>query len=558
MKLRWFWLGLLGMGSCYAQQAYYVSPSGNDANNGSAGSPWQHVSYALQHVHSGDTLVLMDGVYNEKIQIPFSGLSIRARNPRGAVLDGTGLTGDEAMIRIQNRSDIHIQGVEIRNNVMNDAVGILVAGSGQNIAIENCYIHDIHFSADAQAAVTEQTNAQGIVVYGIETTPYTGIRITGNELSYCRLGYSEGIALNGNVENFEISGNYVHHLTNIGIDIIGGEGTCGVDSLDVARNGLVARNRVEYCRAGYASSAGIYVDGGQHIRIFYNRCAHNGFGMEIGCENPGHEARDVVVRNNFLLLNDEAGMAFGGYDYPGGSGRVRNCDVSNNTFWLNDGQQTGTGSLFLTYAEDCIVQNNIFVTAADDLLYAENTQPGLVMDYNLYYDTDGDDSDNGFDFDGTAYNGLADFRSGTGLEIHGFYLNPQIQTDTTGLPRLTSSSPFNTGNPGYTPRAGETDYFGQERMVGAAVDNGAEEWQNLTVDSTGADFGVYPNPFDNILFLPPGKAFHYRLIDACGRVLLRGMVKDFLRTGNLARGVYRLQLTRLRDGHTKIIPLIRR
>ena len=558
MFFRWFLFGFLGISLAHGQQVYYVSPSGNDAGSGTVGAPWQHISHALQQMHSGDTLILLDGVYNEKIQIPFSDLCIRAHYPHNAILDGTGLTGDEAMIRIENRSNIHLQGLEIRNNVMNNAIGILVTGSGQNIVIQNCYIHDIHFSSDPHAQVNEQTNAQGIVVYGTETIPYSEIQITGNELAYCRLGYSEGIALNGNVQNFEVSNNYVHHLSNIGIDIIGGEGTCSVDSLDAARNGLVASNRVEFCRAGYASSAGIYVDGGHHVRVLYNRCAHNSFGMEIGCENPGHEARDVVVRNNFLLYNDEAGMAIGGYDYPGGSGKVRNCDVSNNTFWLNDSLQTGTGSLFLTYAEDCHVQNNIFVTSTDDLLYAENTQPRLVMDYNLYYDTDGDDSDNGFDFNGTYYNGLTNFRNGTGLEIHGFYLNPQMQTDTAGLPRLTSSSPVNTGNPGYVPLTDETDYFGQDRLVGAAVDNGAEEWQSLSVDSTASGFEVYPNPFDNILFLPPGIAFRYRLIDASGRVIMTGTAKNFLRTVPLMHGVYWLQLKRKHDGHLKIVPLIRK
>ncbi len=558
MLIRWFWLGLLGILPANAQQAYYVSPAGSDGGDGSAASPWQHIGYALRQLRSGDTLLLMDGVYNEKIEIPRSNLTIRALHPRAAVLDGTGLTRDEAMIRIENLDDIRIQGLEIRNNVMNDAIGIYIGGSGHSISVSDCYIHDIHFSADPQAAVNEQTNAQGIIVYGTDTTACSGIYITGNELAHCRLGYSEGIALNGNVENFVVADNYVHHLTNIGIDIIGGEETCPVDSLDVARNGLVAGNRVEYCLSAYDSSAGIYVDGGHNVRIFYNRCAHNNYGIEVGCENRGKEARNIVVRNNFLLRNTETGLALGGYDYPGGSGKVRDCEIANNTFWMNDSLQTGSGSLFLTYAENCRLQNNLFVTDTDDLLYAENEQPGLVMDYNLYYDTDGDDTDNGFDFDGTAYTGLAGFRSGTGLEIHGFYANPRLQTDSTGLPRLTENSPVNTGNPTYEPLTGETDFFGRTRVVGAAVDNGAEEWQDLEQNTTSTDFKVYPNPFDNILFLPAGVRFRFRLFDASGRRLLQGTAENFLRTGYLSRGVYWLQLTRMSDGRKEVIPLIRR
>ena len=541
-----------------AQQTYYVSPAGNDAANGSSANPWQHIQYALQHIQTGDTLVLNDGVYNEKIRIPLSGICLRAAHLRSAVLDGSGITSSTAMIYIQDQSNIVIDGLEIRNNVMNDAAGIYITGSGTDIVIRNCYLHDIHFSSGPNAPVNEQTNAQGIIVYGTSpASPYTNITIENNELANCRLGYSEGIALNGNLNGFVVHNNTVHHLTNIGIDLIGGEGTCPVDSLDAARNGSVTDNHVFYCLSDYATSAGIYVDGGQHILIAPNRCEHNGYGVEIGCENPRHETRHIHLKNNFILSNAEAGLAFGGYDYPANSGKVRNCQVLNNTFWMNDTTQSGSGSLYLTYIENSQIQNNIFVTADDDLIYAENAQPGLIMDYNLYYDTDGDDTDNGIDFDGTYYNGLSAFRSQTGNENHGFYTSPALQPDTTGLPRLTQSSPVDTGNPSCAP-ANETDFFGNPRLVGVAVDNGAEEWQQLSVSANGNFFHIYPNPFDNIIFLPRGITVHYRFYDQAGRLLNRETATGFIRPGPMARGVYWLHIREVNGHRSTIIPVIHR
>jgi hypothetical protein len=44
---------------------YYMSPSGSDANPGTRAAPFQNLSKALPALRAGDTLVLMDGTYDE-------------------------------------------------------------------------------------------------------------------------------------------------------------------------------------------------------------------------------------------------------------------------------------------------------------------------------------------------------------------------------------------------------------------------------------------------------------------------------------------------------------
>lgn len=537
---------LLAMPVLCAQHTYYVSPSGDDQAAGSVTAPWQHLQYGIDHMAAGDTLILLDGVYREKIIIRQPGIHLRALHLHGAVLDGTGLTNREAMIDVENASHILIQGLEIRNNVMNDAIGIRISGQGDHIVISENYIHDIHFSSDSTATATEQTNAQGIIVLGTGIQhAISGVEITGNELAYCRLGYSEGIALNGNVKDFIVAGNHVHHLTNIGIDLIGGEGTCPVDTLDVARDGRIMGNKVHDCLSDYATSAGIYVDGGKRITIMYNRVQHNGYGIEIGCEHPGRAASGIYVRNNFLLYNAETGLALGGYDYPAGSGKVNGVDVSGNTFWMNDSLHTGTGSLFLSYVENAVIRNNIFVTDTDELWYGENNQPGLVMDYNLYYDTDGQDTDNSIELNGTTYDGWADFRSRTSYETHGYYRDPHLVTGSGGLPRLSAQSPVDNGDPAYTPLPGETDYFGRNRIAGAAVDTGAEEYDdNQAVASVIRILSVYPNPVRHNLYLPGCEGGFYTVWDMRGHVVDKGMYIHPIPVEHWKAGVYWLWLHR--------------
>ena len=74
---------------------YYVSPSGNDANSGlSPAAPWATFDRAWQALYPGDTLILMDGIYRQKLQPnrrngqPGNPITIRAQHDGRAVIDG--------------------------------------------------------------------------------------------------------------------------------------------------------------------------------------------------------------------------------------------------------------------------------------------------------------------------------------------------------------------------------------------------------------------------------------------------------------------------------------
>jgi len=74
--------------------------------------------------------------------------------------------------------------------------------------------------------------------------PVTRVVIDGNEVHHLKTGNSECIAVNGNVSDFEVTNNFVHHNNNIGIDFIGFEGTCPDPNLDQARDGVCRDNVV--------------------------------------------------------------------------------------------------------------------------------------------------------------------------------------------------------------------------------------------------------------------------------------------------------------------------
>ena len=51
----------------FSQTNYYVSPSGNNANNGTIASPWKTIQYAVDNVNAGATIYVNAGTYAEKV-----------------------------------------------------------------------------------------------------------------------------------------------------------------------------------------------------------------------------------------------------------------------------------------------------------------------------------------------------------------------------------------------------------------------------------------------------------------------------------------------------------
>lgn len=530
---------------CFGQNNYYVSTTGNNTNSGSLASPWKTIQYALNQLPANSILNVFPGTYTEKISIPISNITLKNQSATLPIIDAAGLMGQDAIIEIANKSNVTIDGLELQNNIRLDAQGILIEGSGANNTIKNCKIHDIHFSANANAAVKESTNAQGIIVYGTSgTTAITNLKIQNNELYNCRLGYSEGIAVNGNVDGFEISNNNVHDLTNIGIDVIGHEGTAPAN--DQARNGLVKNNIAHHCVSPYATSGGIYIDGGKNIIVENNTSYHNGYGIEVGCENKGKTTDAITIRNNIFYDNEVCAVALGGFDYPSGSGKVTNSSITNNTCYFNDYSKSGYGELYLSYSENSVIENNIFYTTAENnLSYAELTQPGLIFNYNTIY-CPGGIANLGVSWNNKWYDGYTAFVTGTGTNTNSIFGNPLFTTAIISNPDfhiLTNSPSKNAGNPNYVVANGETDFFNQLRIEGGRIDMGADEFGTTLgiEEKVITTFSIYPNPTSNFVTINSELSVNnYILFNGNGQKLLEGK-NNTIDLAALPTGLYLIQ-----------------
>jgi len=291
---------------------YFVSVSnGNDNNVGSYEKPFKSIKKALSVVEPGNAIYILEGKYSESIDITKSGqegkmITIKNFGSDKVIIDGNGR--DSAGVIIWNKSYIRIEGLEITNfRGTNTPMGISIEGFGSDVEIVKNKIYNIQTT----------DNAHGIAVYGTSgTNSYKDILIDGNELYQLKLGQSESIVVNGNVEGFKIINNIVHDNDNIGIDCIGFEGTA--PSNDQARNGIVKNNLVYNISSGnnptYGGDKcadGIYVDGGKNIIIESNRVYNCDLGIEVASEHRDKITNEVYVKNN-IIYECDFGLIVGG------------------------------------------------------------------------------------------------------------------------------------------------------------------------------------------------------------------------------------------------------
>ncbi len=439
-----------------------------------SGGDFTVIQDALDVAVAGDTVRVHEKLtpYFERLVFPTSGsvgggyITLEAAPGEQPVLDGTGVPGDQSMILIESKSYLKVIGFEIQNNLgVTDGSGIRILGAGSHLEVRANRIHDMRGQ-----------NAMGITVYATEPVAISDLVIDGNEVYDCEPATSEAIVLNGNVDGFVVSDNWVHDVDNIGIDCIGGESDIQPDDTKVCRNGVIRGNRVERARSSYGGgfAAGIYVDGGRDVVIENNVVTQCDVGMEIGAENAAITTRDITVRNNVLHDNDKAGLGFGGY--AAFTGRVRDCTFTGNTLYKNDTLGAGFGELWIQYAEDNVVRSNIFyATGQNKLLVSEYGNVNTVLDDNLWYVEAGAGVAL-FSWNATPYVGFAAYQAGTGQDGSSVFADPLLVAPASGDFHLGAGSPaINAGDPAYVPAVGEVDLDGAARLNGPRVDCGADE-----------------------------------------------------------------------------------
>lgn len=479
--------------------SYFISPDGSDSNPGTEEKPWKTIQKAAEFAAPGSTVYIKAGTYYERVNIKVSGASaeeplvFRNYNNDKVVIDGSEFSAEtqEDIIHIGNQSYITLTGLEIVNNVNDDAdyhiAGIGIWGAGAGIEIKNCKIHDIRYNG-----ASRNTGANAIAVYGRDAAePIKDLVIDGNEIWDIKCGSGEAVAVSGNVDGFEFTNNYVHDNDNTGVALIGdgtfkGEPVCTAAAINRARNGFVGYNQMErnsrgsnpvYSGGDYSAGA-IYANGAKDITIAYNTCKENDLGIRVGNEAGNKTCEGVTVQNNLIYGGNSSGIRAGGSPQEGWAA---DCKFLNNTLYNNDIKGQGRGEINIAKSRDLLFSSNIVYTGPQNLAVAteqfgkENVY-SIVLNNNLYF---GPGGSRGLRFTGadTGLVGLNMWKSRTKQDSNSRIADPKFTDAAAGDFHLLLNSPaIDLGDPAFVPAEGERDLSGGPRIIGKAVDCGAYEF----------------------------------------------------------------------------------
>lgn len=373
----------LEMNEPAAQSEVHVSAEGSDeSGNGTESAPYATVSRAAETA-PGSLIIVHGGEYGPVTLGPEcsgnegSPTIIRAAEGETAVFHA----GDGKGISLTDVRHISIEGIETEGGTHGiDYRSTRESGDRplSDISIRSCKVHGVR-------------GIHGICVYACnDLAPVTDLMIEGCEVWDCECGSSESVVLNGNVDGFLIAQNRVHDNNNIGIDMIGFEGTAkhpDEDSgknpyeADQVKNGVCRDNVVynisaegnpEYYDDGeYDLCAdGIYVDGGRDIEIFNNFIFNCDIGLEVATEhspddNELFRVSGINVHDNVIAdCTGWTGICFGGYDED--LGFTEDCVFDHNTLVDNATQIGVQRSRNNRISENLIIGGETAVEFSED------------------------------------------------------------------------------------------------------------------------------------------------------------------------------------------------
>jgi hypothetical protein len=538
-----YWLpaALLAIAACgaHAQSAYYVSLTGDDINGtGMADAPWATLARAIrQPLQPGDTVNVAAGTYQLTQPVSISNLQgsasapiVLRRDPAATgptVLDGSLLnaTGGNFVgaVSIANSSYVRIEGFEIANfhNTTSNPdtgfvpVGIFVTGAGTGIQLVS---NDIHAIVTVETPPTStdpgqlgQGDAHGIAVYGTNgTQSISQLLIDGNELHDLKLGTSEALVVNGNVENFTITNNLIHDNDNIGIDVIGGEGKSPAN--DLARTGIVSGNQIyndsvtanpgnpTYQNQPYASNA-LYCDGCANVVFERNQVHDCDQGIEAAAENIGISSNHVTIRNNIIYNNNTSGLSIGGYGASasgctpgrgGGCGTSDHVVIVNNTLYNNNkvGKNAEVSIQYRSDASNVFDNNVVYAGSANVWINGLDGTSLATFDSNLYFSQAGFVNGTSITWLGNAtFVNFAAYQSTSGQDSASavadpLFLNPAAAS-LVNLDLMAGSPALGAGSStlgcdadhycgaGGTSVYGDVDILGNARIAGGQISIGA-------------------------------------------------------------------------------------
>ncbi len=414
--------------SNYTPTLYVGKTNCSDASSGSQSQPFCTIQAGLHAVNAGDVLMIMDGLYEERVYLPNTGTSSKriviTGESENAILDAgcpsipcpyNNIKGsfyveadDEYLMSgfsMNDQSYVTLDGFTIRNNPwygveVNRSTGFLL----QNMTIQNSVasLVNIYDSFDLKILNNRLNGAHlgRISTKGINVnyTPEEGITIVntdGYEVAYNDMsdGMKEGMDPKVGSKNGKIHHNTIKRFCAVGIyinestDVEVYENTISEIGF-FKKDGVVQRcndilsgtintedtfDEIESEEGGYGYEVGT----GIMLAV-----GDLGFGLEKGI------LRDVKVHNNVVYNNNVGCLNI--WDQIRDSsvfktGTFENVEIYNNTFYNCNKSKIATAPAIIVdkSSSGTKIYNNIFAVSSDPAI--DDHGSGTNISNNLFF-----------------------------------------------------------------------------------------------------------------------------------------------------------------------------
>lgn len=350
---------------------YYVKNGGNDSASGlDDDNAWAYCP-GMTSWSGSATLSPGDNVYfkrgdqwlQKQLVVNASGTS---GNPitfsaygSGALpdFDGNGAEFWDGIIKIENRSYITIDSLEI-HNVQKQCVYVL--GTGSNITIQNSEIHD------------NITSGYILVYIGANSSDLSYITFTGNTLYNCQ---HNGIRITGGTDHVVIANNSFSEMKHAGIDTHPtGSGVRSTD-LEIYGNDI-------YAFGNNDTASGIYLPAVDGADVYDNDIhddyttnnAHAGIKITWDGDVPSLGSLNITVRQNRIWnIDGNDGSTYGLWFYE-----TDESEAWNNTIYSCRNTMLSTGNTNFSNQNNLAFANANDTTALRNLGYPGSTDPLFV------------------------------------------------------------------------------------------------------------------------------------------------------------------------------------
>jgi hypothetical protein len=321
--------------SLQTPQMIYVSPSGNDANSGSATSPFKTFSKAVSVLKAGDTLQVMPGTYGETLTLSTSGTESAPVTVigNGAILN---MQGSKPNAIVVSGSYINVSRFEV---VGAADFGIFV--TGKYVTVDGNNVHD-NVTSNGVGTCGSPSSGWGSAIKVKVGGEHTTIR---NNVIYNNCG--EGIAVTrGIVALVENNTAYDNYSVNIYVD---------------NSPFVTVQNNISYCMGTHLR------DGKMPTGVALGEESYLGWGAQL---------HDVMISGN-TIRDCRTGIAAFESNV---NGTLANVTITNNS--VPSGQMRGI-SLQTTKNQNVLVSyntifNDIYINQPSGVTLTGNVVGGVI------------------------------------------------------------------------------------------------------------------------------------------------------------------------------------